>query len=92
MLGVVVVGCLIPQTVKLTTALQFSLGEGDPLSLQAQFDAVMPYMLPVILTFICYKLIKKGNGRNTAQVIVGLIVFALVFAAIGYYTPIKIFA
>ena len=91
-LGVVVVGCLIPQTVKLTTALQFSLGEGDPLSLQAQFDAVMPYMLPVILTFICYKLIKKGNGRNTAQVIVGLIVFALVFAAIGYYTPIKIFA
>lgn len=34
-LGVVVVGCLIPQTVKLTTALQFSLGEGDPLSLQA---------------------------------------------------------
>ena len=71
-LGVVVVGCLIPQT--------------------AQFDAVMPYMLPVILTFICYKLIKKGNGRNTAQVIVGLIVFALVFAAIGYYTPIKIFA
>ena len=52
----------------------------------------MPYMLPVILTFICYKLIKKGNGRNTAQVIVGLIVFALVFAAIGYYTPIKIFA
>ena len=90
--GVVVVGCLIPQTVKLTTALQFSLGEGDPLSLQAQFDAVMPYMLPVILTFICYKLIKKGDGRNTAQVIVGLIVFALVFAAIGYYTPIKIFA
>ena len=48
-LGVVVVGCLIPQTVKLTTALQFSLGEGDPLSLQAQFDAVMPYMLPVHL-------------------------------------------
>lgn len=91
-LGVVVVGCLIPQTVKLTTALQFSLGEGDPLNLQAQLDAVMPYMLPVILTFICYKFIKKGNGKNTAQVIVGLIVFALVFAAIGYYTPIKIFA
>ena len=52
----------------------------------------MPYMLPVILTLVCYKLIKKGNGKNTAQVIIGLIVFSLVFAAFGYYTGIKIFA
>ena len=52
----------------------------------------MPYMLPVILTLICYKLIKKGQGKNTAQVIIGIIVFALVFAAIGYYTGVSIFA
>ena len=64
----------------------------DPLVIQNQLDAVMPYMLPVILTLVCYKLIKKGNGKNTAQVIIGLIVFALVFAAFGYYTGIKIFA
>lgn len=87
-LGVIVVGCLIPQTVKLTTGLQFAFEEGDPLVIQNQLDAVMPYMLPVILTLVCYKLIKKGNGKNTAQVIIGLIVFA----AFGYYTGIKIFA
>lgn len=91
-LGVLVVGCLIPQTVKLKTALQFSFSEGDPLSIQAQLDKVMPCILPVILTYICYRLIKKGNGKNTAKVILGLIVFALVFAAIGYYTGINIFA
>lgn len=91
-LGVMVVGGLIPTTVKLSTALQFKFSEGDPLNIQQQLDNVMPYMLPVILTAICYKLIKKGNGKNTAQVILGLIVFALVFAAIGYYSGIKIFA
>ena len=83
---------MIPQTVKLTTGLQFAFSEGDPLVIQTQLDAVMPYMLPVILTLICYKLIKKGQGKNTAQVIIGIIVFALVFAAIGYYTGVSIFA
>ncbi len=91
-LGVLVVGCLIPQTVKLKTALQFSFSEGDPLSIQAQLDKVMPCILPVILTYICYRLIKKGNGKNTAKVILGLIAFALIFAALGYYTGINLFA
>ena len=92
-LGVVVVGCLIPQTVKLSTALQFAFSEGEPLVIQDQLNNVMPYMLPVILTFVCYKLLKKGQGKNSASIILGMIVFALVFAAIGYYIPwLKIFA
>ena len=91
-LGIIVVGCLIPQTVKLKTGLEFAFSEGDPLVIQNQLDSVMPYILPVLLTTVCYHLIKKGNGKNTAQVIIGLIVFALVFAAIGYYTGVSIFA
>lgn len=92
-LGVVVVGCLIPQTVKLSTALQFAFSEGEPLVIQDQLNNVMPYMLSVILTFVCYKLLKKGQGKNSASIILGMIVFALVFAAIGYYIPwLKIFA
>ena len=92
-LGVVVVGCLIPQTVKLSTALQFAFSEGEPLVIQDQLNNVMPYMLPVILPFVCYKLLKKGQGKNSASIILGMIVFALVFAAIGYYIPwLKIFA
>lgn len=91
-LGVMVVGCLIPQTVKLTTGLQFSFSEGDPLVIQDQLDKVMPCMLPVLLTVVCYQLIKKGNGKNTAQVILAIIVFALVFQAISHYTGVSIFA
>ena len=92
-LGVMVVGGLIPTTVKLACAIEIPLGEGDPLVIQDQLDKVLPYALPVLLTFICYRLLKKGQGKNSAQLIVGLIVFALVFACLGYYFPgLKIFA
>lgn len=91
-LGVVVVGCLIPQTVKLSTALQFAFSEGEPLIIQDQMNKVMPCILPVVLTFVCYKLLKKGQGKNSASIIIGMIVFALVFAAIGYYYKINLFA
>ena len=91
-LGVVVVGCLIPQTVKLSTALQFAFSEGEPLIIQDQMNKVMPCILPVVLTFVCYKLLKKGQGKNSASIIIGMIVFALVFAAIGHYTGVNIFA
>ena len=91
-LGVVVVGCLIPQTVKLKTALQFVFSEGEPLIIQDQMNKVMPCILPVVLTFVCYKLLKKGQGKNSASIIIGMIVFALVFAAIGHYTGVNIFA
>lgn len=92
-LGVMVTGGLIATTVKLKLAVQFAFGEGDPLVLQDQLDKVLPFLLPVVLTFICYRLLKKGQGKNSAQIIIGLIVFSLVFAAIGFYFPaFKIFA
>lgn len=91
-LGVMVVGGLIPSTVKLATGLQFKFSEGDPLVIQTQLDKVMPCILPVLLTFICYRLIKKGQGKNTAKVILGLIVVALLSALIAQYTGWQIFA
>lgn len=91
-LGVMVVGGLIPSTVKIATGLQFKFSEGDPLMIQAQLDKVMPCILPVLLTFICYKLIKKGQGKNTAWVILGLIIVSLLFAFIGQVTGYQLFA
>ena len=86
-LGVMVVGGLIPTTVKLACAIQVPLGEGDPLVIPDQRDKVLPGALPILLTFICYRLLKRGQGKNSAQIIIGCIVFALAFAALGYYVP-----
>lgn len=82
-LGVMVVGGLIPTTVKLKTGLSVAFSEGDPLMIQAQLDKVMPCLLPVCLTAICYYLIKKGNGKNTAWVILGLLVACIALSWVG---------
>lgn len=92
-LGVMVVGGLIPSTVKLAFALKFSFGEGDPLVLQSQLDKIVPGLLPVIVTFICYRLLKRGQGKNSAQIILGIIAISLALSALAYYVPaLKIFA
>lgn len=91
-LGVMVVGGLIPTTVKLTTGLQFSFSEGDPLVIQDQLNKVMPFMLPVFITFICYKLLKKGQGKNSAWIIFGLIIVSLAVAFFGQISGYNIFA
>ena len=92
-LGVMVTGSLIATAVKLKLALQFAFGEGDPLVIQDQLDKMLPCLLPVLVTFVCYHLLKKGKGKNSAQIIVGIIFLALAFAALGYYVPaLKIFA
>ena len=86
-LGVMVTGGLIATTVKLKTAIEFSFGEGDPLVLQTQLDSVLPCLLPIIVTFICYRLLKKGQGKNSAQIILGIIAVCLVLFALNYYIP-----
>lgn len=92
-LGVMVTGSLVATAVKLKLGIKFAFGEGDPLVIQDQLDKILPCLLPVAVTFICYHLLKKGQGKNSAQIIVGIIVIALAFAALGYYVPaLKIFA
>ena len=86
-------GSLVATAVKLKLGIKFAFGEGDPLVIQDQLDKILPCLLPVAVTFICYHLLKKGQGKNSAQIIVGIIVIALAFAALGYYVPaLKIFA
>ena len=81
-LGVIVVGGLIPTAVKVTTGITIQSGDGV-LSLQDQLNAIMPNLLPVIATAICYALIKKGKGKNTATVILGMLVVCVILSCMG---------
>lgn len=81
-LGVVVVSGLITSTVKLSTGIQITAGEGT-IALQDQLNNVMPCLLPVILTAICYYLLKKGQGKNSVWVILGLLVICIVLSVFG---------
>jgi mannose/fructose/N-acetylgalactosamine-specific phosphotransferase system component IID len=64
--GLIVIGGFAPSIVSLTTPLAYSQGaviNGETVTqtvtVQAQLDAILPYMLPVLATFLCYWLLKK---------------------------------
>lgn len=94
-LGCTVVGGLVANTVKLKTALQITgapittIQDGQEvvieniINIQDKLDQVMPCLLPVIITALCYMFIKKSNGKHIAALIIGLLVICTALAAVG---------
>lgn len=80
-MGLIVAGALIPSVVKVSTPLTFTAGEVTK-EIQSVFDAILPFMLPVLCTFIAYKLIRSGKVKVTALILI-IVVFSMVCAAFG---------
>ena len=73
-LGLTVVGALIPSVISVKVPMVINFATGTSLSIQEQFDKIMPCMIPVLLTFICYKLLGKKKVSMTTLVFAVLIV------------------
>ncbi|MDK2980323.1 MAG: mannose system component [Chloroflexota bacterium] len=89
--GLVVIGGFAPSIVKLTTPLaynQSTVVNGEQVTqtvaVQAQLDSILPYMLPVLATFLCYWLLKKKSW-SPIKVILLLIVVGFVGGALGIF-------
>ncbi len=77
-LGLVMVGNMIPSTVKLTTPLTFSYGEAEK-TIQSILDGIFPYLLPCLATFGTYKAI--GNNKITTARLVWLIIIICIIGS-----------
>ena len=73
-LGMLVIGGMIPQIVKVPLALTLEMG-GGTFVLQDICDQIMPNLMPLLLSLYVYKLIKKGV--NTNLIIYGLLVLGV---------------
>lgn len=80
-LGLAIVGALIPSVVKVTTPLTFTTGEVTT-SIQGIFDRILPYFLPVVLTYIVYRIVKTGKVKISV-LILGLVAVCMLFAGLG---------
>ncbi|WP_024613269.1 PTS system mannose/fructose/sorbose family transporter subunit IID [Clostridium sp. Ade.TY] len=58
--GLTVVGGLIASMVNLKTTLVLTAGKAEVQLQEGVLDAVMPNLLPLLYTFLMYKLLKKG--------------------------------
>jgi len=88
--GLIVVGGFAPSIVRLTTPLAWSkevdiAGEmvTQTVAVQANLDAILPYMLPVVVTWLSYYLFKKG--WTPIRVILVLIAVGFLGGAFGIF-------
>lgn len=82
-LGVMVVGGLIPSYISLSFAESLKFGMGEGTTVQAVFDNIMPNILPLGFVFLIYYLFKKKNV-NVIMMIIGIIAFSILMAFLGW--------
>ncbi len=70
-MGLVVVGTMIPSTIKISIPYVFTYGEASQ-SIQEILDKIFPYLLPALTTFLIYK--GLGNKKMTTVRMVWLII------------------
>ena len=97
-LGLIVIGGFIPSIVHLVVKGEYSQTltvtgpEGTPaqvtntVPIQTQLDAILPFMLPVILTGVIYWLLRRYN-LNPLWAIAVVFVFGLVVGWLGWFAP-----
>lgn len=85
-MGLTVVGALIPSVVKMNVALTFQTGKVKMGIQKEVLDQIMPALLPVALTYIVYKLIASKK-MTVIQIIFALIILSLVLAFFGILKP-----
>lgn len=80
-LGLTVIGALIPSVVKANVPYVFHSG-GVELEIQSILDKIMPSLLPVLIVALIYWLLGKKK-MNTTKAVLLLILIAIITSALG---------
>ncbi len=80
-LGLTVVGALIPTVVKINIGMTFAMGDVSLGLQEAVLDKIMLGLMPCLVTALIYLLVKKKV--NLIVIIVGIIVVSMVCTAFG---------
>jgi mannose/fructose/N-acetylgalactosamine-specific phosphotransferase system component IID len=92
-LGLIVIGGFIPSIVKIVTTWDYSqtltvAGKQvtQKVPVQTQLDAILPFMLPVLLTGFVYWLLKRYN-LNPLWAIAVVFLFGIIVGWLGWFAP-----
>ncbi len=81
-MGCIVLGALVGNFVHMSVGINIPVGGGELFNLQTQlFDAILPGMLPLLLTLFCYWLLKKG--WSSVKVILLIVAVGLAGGLLG---------
>lgn len=80
-LGLIMIGAMAASYVSFNIGLTIPMPQGDPVSIQSYIDTIFKGLIPLALTFLCFKLLKKNV--NVILLIFGLIAFGLICGLLG---------
>lgn len=80
-LGLIMVGAMTAQFVNFKTTFVSNLG-GTTFNLQNVFDQILPGLLPLSLTMICFAYLRKKN--KPVVVLVAIFIAAVIFTVLGF--------
>lgn len=73
-MGCMVIGALVVNFVHMSCGITIAQGGKDVFSIQEKlFDAILPSMLPLLLTLGCYKLLKSGKSSVLVMLLIILV-------------------
>jgi mannose/fructose/N-acetylgalactosamine-specific phosphotransferase system component IID len=78
-LGATVVGAMISSMIGFTTTLTLNLGNYQTMSVQSIFDGIAPKLLPLLLAFGSFWLVRKGKKTTTVMLILFALALVLAF-------------
>lgn len=86
--GSIVVGAMISSMVKVTTSITLNAGSMS-YPIQNLFDTLMPNLLPLLVTFGCFALMKKGVSTTKVMfILIGLAILLVVLESLPMFAPV----
>lgn len=82
-MGCMVLGALVANYVSLSCAITIPQGDNIFSFQEGLFDVILPKILPLGLTFGCYKLLEKG--QSAIRIIIGIFIIGIAGALLGIF-------
>lgn len=83
-LGLTVVGALVPSVVKAPMNINITIGDTNPINIQAMLDKIMPAALPLAIVLLSYWLLGKKK-MTTVKLILILMVVGVLFGLLNTF-------
>ncbi|QUL99360.1 MAG: PTS system mannose/fructose/sorbose family transporter subunit IID [Candidatus Fermentithermobacillus carboniphilus] len=81
-LGMMVLGAMTATMVSISTKATLQIGQAS-VGLQSVLDAILPNLLPLALTWVCYRVLKKGTSPT--KVLFTLLILGILGALVGFF-------
>ena len=87
-LGLTVVGALVPSVVKAPMNISIVIGDTNPINLQSMLDKIMPAALPLAIVLLSYWLLGKKKMTTVKLILILMVVGVGLGLLTTFFAPV----